>query len=151
MQASIQTYLEDVMNRNNYVGRHRPATERAVITAGSKRNQIQALFQLLEIRIEDAKQHDSARYWELLSTMKQLADRGCLAARKYLRQIDYVDSPQTNSYRSNLARLEDGSPSTSFKGARHQLLTDPNCNHRTYLSSGTGVIGWNTIPGDHDT
>ena len=95
-----------------------------------------ACFRLLKVKISGAKRGCHS-YWESVGYMQELANDGYSPARKYMLGIDTSKAQSSVGYRSNLARLESGTPSVSFRGVRRQLLTDPNSPNRTYISSGS--------------
>ncbi len=69
--------------------------------------------------------------------MQDLANMGHASARSYVfRCLDSDKEPASAGYRSNLAMLETGPRSTSFKGSRRQLHADPLSPNKTYSWSG---------------
>jgi hypothetical protein len=103
----------------------------------SGRNQLKTYFDLVRSEISKTGRKNAGRYWDLVGMMQELANRGSYSARNYMLGIDLSKAPKHGSYQSNLARLESGAPTVSVRGARRQLLTDPNSPNRTYLSSGS--------------
>jgi hypothetical protein len=100
-------------------------------------HQLKAYFDLVRSEISKTGRKNAGRYWDLVGMMQELANRGSYSARNYMLGIDLSKAPKHGSYQSNLARLESGAPTVSVRGARRQLLTDPNSPNRTYLSSGS--------------
>jgi hypothetical protein len=99
--------------------------------------QFKIWYELLKSEIPGAFRTNRRRYWDLVGLMQELANRGSYSARNYMLGVDLSKAPRYVPYQSNLARLELGAPSVSVRGARRQLLTDPNCLNKTYLSSGS--------------
>ena len=101
------------------------------------RRQFKTWYELLKSEMPGALRTNHRRYWDLVGLMQELANRGSYSARNYMLGVGLSKAPRHGPYQSNLARLESGAPSVSVRGARRQLLTDPNCPNKTYFSSGS--------------
>lgn len=73
----------------------------------------------------------SKRWWEFVSMMQELANKGLPDAEKYMTKIDLSKAPELVN-KTWSTRLLEGPPSTSFKGQRRQLQADPKSPHKTF-------------------
>lgn len=71
------------------------------------------------------------QYWELVSLMQELSNRGSVDAAHFMQNIDLSRAPEFSS-KTWTTRMQEGPKTTSFRGARRQLQADPHSPHKTF-------------------
>lgn len=95
-----------------------------------------ACYSYLKSRLSEVRR-GSRDYWELVGFMQELANKGSHEAKRYMVQVDLSRAFCGETYRSNLFRLESGTPSISVKGLRRQLNVDWASANKSYRSTGS--------------
>jgi hypothetical protein len=72
------------------------------------------------------------RYWELISFMQELSNKGCAEAKCFMKRVDISRIPRFISPKSWTQRLQEGPISISTKGVRRQLHADPFSPNKTF-------------------
>lgn len=71
------------------------------------------------------------RYWELVTLMQELANKGGPEAKVFMTSIDTSRIPEFKS-KTWTTRLQEGPSNVSIRGARRQLQADPHSKHKTF-------------------
>lgn len=71
------------------------------------------------------------QYWELISLMQELSNKGFPDATHFMKKIDLSRAPEIKS-KTWTVRFQEGPKSTSSRGARRQLQADPRSPHKTF-------------------